>query len=72
VLSSIAVGAMPVAAATDVYVDPSLGPGMGTITGLGAWLSLSAPGYVMIFNDLSAKVASLSILLTMVQHNANG
>jgi hypothetical protein len=78
---SIAVGAMPVTAGTDVYVDPSLGPGMGTITGFGAWLSLSAKtslpllglsGYLMTFTDISSKVVSLDILFTMLLHNANG
>lgn len=80
-VSSIAVGAMPEAAATDVYVDPSLGPGMGAITGPGAWLSLSAKislpllglsGYLMTFTDILSKVVSLDILFTMVLHNANG
>jgi hypothetical protein len=54
---------------------------MGTITGFGAWLSLSAKtslpllglsGYLMTFTDISSKVVSLDILFTMLLHNANG
>ncbi|MEO0600587.1 MAG: amino acid permease, partial [Myxococcota bacterium] len=34
--------AMPIAGGTYIYVDRSMGPWVGTITGLGTWLSLVA------------------------------
>jgi len=73
--------AMPVAGGTYVYVDRSMGAWMGTITGLGTWLSLCAKtafalaglsGYLLYFTDISATVVSVSILVAMVALNLMG
>ncbi len=73
--------AMPVAGGTYVFVDRSLGPWMGTITGLGTWFSLSAKiafalvglgAYLQIFTDISPMYFSLSVLAILVTINILG
>ena len=73
--------AMPVAGGTYSYVERSLGPWMGTITGLGNWFTLSAKtafalvglgGYLTIFSDASPTTVSLSILAIMITLNILG
>ncbi len=73
--------AMPVAGGTYVYVERSMGPWMGTITGIGNWFTLSAKtafalvglgGYLTIFSNADPKTVSLSILLVMITLNILG
>ncbi len=73
--------AMPVAGGTYSYVERSLGPWMGTITGLGNWFTLSAKtafalvglgGYLTIFSDADPTTVSLSILAIMITLNILG
>ena len=73
--------AMPVAGGTYSYVERSLGPWMGTITGLGNWFTLSAKtafalvglgGYLTIFSDASPQTVSLGILGIMITLNILG
>jgi APA family basic amino acid/polyamine antiporter len=73
--------AMPVAGGTYSYVERSLGPWMGTITGLGNWFTLSAKtafalvglgGYLTIFSDANPTTVSLSILAIMITLNILG
>ncbi len=73
--------AMPVAGGTYVYVERSMGPWMGTITGLGNWFTLSAKtafalvglgGYLAIFSDADPRMVSLSILGLMITLNILG
>jgi amino acid transporter/mannitol/fructose-specific phosphotransferase system IIA component (Ntr-type) len=73
--------AMPVAGGTYVYVERSMGPWLGTITGLGTWFALSAKtafalvglsGYLVLFTDISPQMIALSILAAMVLLNMLG
>ncbi|MCP4807587.1 MAG: amino acid permease [Proteobacteria bacterium] len=73
--------AMPVAGGTYVYVDRSMGPWMGTITGLGTWISLSSKSafalvglgsYMVLFADLSPTAVALVILGLLLTLNALG
>jgi amino acid transporter/mannitol/fructose-specific phosphotransferase system IIA component (Ntr-type) len=73
--------AMPVAGGTYVYVERSMGPWMGTITGLGNWFTLSAKtafalvglgGYLTIFSDADPLLVSLTILAVMITLNILG
>jgi basic amino acid/polyamine antiporter, APA family len=73
--------AMPVAGGTYVYVERSMGPWMGTITGLGTWFSLSAKtafalvglgGYLVLFSTADPLLVSTSILLLMIVLNILG
>ncbi len=73
--------AMPVAGGTYVYVDRSLGPWMGTITGLGTWFSLSSKiafalvglgAYLRFFTDFSALQFSVIVLVCIVAINVLG
>ena len=73
--------AMPVAGGTYSYVERSMGPWMGTITGLGNWFTLSAKtafalvglgGYLTIFSDADPTTVSLVILGLMITLNILG
>ncbi len=73
--------AMPVAGGTYVYADRSLGPWIGTITGLGTWFSLSSKisfaliglgAYLRIFTDISPLSFSLAVLGLLVLINIVG
>jgi len=73
--------AMPVAGGTYVYVERSMGPWMGTITGLGNWFTLSAKtafalvglgGYLAIFSTADPVHVSLTILAAMIALNILG
>ncbi len=73
--------AMPVAGGTYVYVDRSLGPWMGTITGLGTWFSLSSKiafalvglgTYLRFFTDIPPLQFSLGVLSLLVLINVVG
>lgn len=73
--------AMPVAGGTYSYVERSMGPWMGTITGLGNWFTLSAKtafalvglgGYLTIFSDAEPMTVSLMILAVMITLNILG
>ncbi len=73
--------AMPVAGGTYSYVERSMGPWMGTITGLGNWFTLSAKtafalvglgGYLTIFSNANPLTVSLGILGIMITLNILG
>ena len=73
--------AMPVAGGTYVYIDRSMGPWMGTVTGLGTWLSLSSKSafalvglgsYLVLFTDLPVTWVSLAILGVLLLVNVLG
>ena len=73
--------AMPVAGGTYVYVDRSLGPWMGTITGLGTWFSLCSKiafalvglgTYLRFFTDFPPLYFSLGVLAVLVAVNILG
>jgi len=73
--------AMPVAGGTYVYVERSMGPWLGTITGLGNWFTLSAKtafalvglgGYLAIFSTANPLHVSLTILGIMITLNILG
>jgi amino acid transporter/mannitol/fructose-specific phosphotransferase system IIA component (Ntr-type)/nucleotide-binding universal stress UspA family protein len=73
--------AMPVSGGAYVYIDRSMGPWMGTITGLGTWFSLSAKtafalaglgAYLVLFTTLDPKLFALSVLGVLVVLNILG
>jgi amino acid transporter/mannitol/fructose-specific phosphotransferase system IIA component (Ntr-type)/nucleotide-binding universal stress UspA family protein len=73
--------AMPVAGGTYVYVDRSMGPWLGTITGIGTWLALSAKtafalvglgAYLVLFSSVPALPVALAILVALLSLNAVG
>ncbi len=73
--------AMPVAGGTYVYVDRAMGPWMGTITGLGTWVSLMAKtafalvglaAYLSILTGVPSKPFALVILVALVGVNMVG
>jgi amino acid transporter/mannitol/fructose-specific phosphotransferase system IIA component (Ntr-type)/nucleotide-binding universal stress UspA family protein len=73
--------AMPVAGGIYVYVDRAMGPWMGTVAGLGAWLALSAKiaftlvglgAYLALFWDASGQPVSLIVLAGLLAVNALG
>jgi APA family basic amino acid/polyamine antiporter len=73
--------AMPVAGGTYVYVERSMGPWMGTITGLGNWFTLSAKtafalvglgAYLTVFSNADPMSVSLTILGIMITLNILG
>ena len=73
--------AMPVAGGTYVYVERSMGPWMGTITGMGNWFTLSAKtafalvglgSYLTVFSDADPMTVSLTILAVMITLNILG
>ncbi len=73
--------AMPVAGGTYVYVDRAMGPWMGTIMGLGTWMSLLAKtgfglvgleAYVSMITGGSGQGIAMMVLLTMVGVNIIG
>ncbi len=73
--------AMPVAGGTYVYVDRSLGPWMGTITGLGTWFSLCSKiafalvglgSYLRFFTDIPPMQFSMGVLVLLVLVNILG
>ncbi len=73
--------AMPVAGGSFVYVDRSMGPWLGTITGLGTWFALSAKtafalvglgGYLVLFTSVPTLPVSLGILLLLLAVNFLG
>ena len=73
---------MPVAGGTYVYIERSLGPLMGTITGIGTWLSLSAKTafalvglrtYLVYFTSSANTLPiTIAILLLLLGLNAAG
>jgi basic amino acid/polyamine antiporter, APA family len=73
--------AMPVAGGSFVYVDRSMGPWMGTVTGIGTWFALSAKtafalvglgAYLVLFTDLPTLPVSMGILLLLLMVNLLG
>lgn len=73
--------AMPVSGGAYVYIDRSMGPWMGTITGLGTWFSLSAKtafalaglgAYLVLFTTLDPTLFALSVLGVLVFLNILG
>ncbi len=73
--------AMPVAGGSFVYVDRSMGPWMGTVTGIGTWFALSAKtafalvglgAYLVLFTDLPTLPVSLGILGVLLLVNLLG
>ncbi len=75
------VTAMPVSGGAYVYIDRSMGPWLGTITGLGTWLALSAKtafalvglgAYLVIFTDLPPLPFSLFVLGFLIFLNILG
>jgi APA family basic amino acid/polyamine antiporter len=73
--------AMPVSGGTYVYIDRSMGPWMGTITGLGTWFSVAAKtafalaglgAYLVLFTSLDPTLFALSVLGVLVLLNIVG
>jgi APA family basic amino acid/polyamine antiporter len=73
--------AMPVSGGSYVYVDRSMGPLMGTITGLGTWFSLAAKtafalaglgAYLAIFSAMDPLLFALGVLALMLGLNIMG
>lgn len=73
--------AMPVAGGSFVYVDRSMGPWLGTITGIGTWFALSAKtafalvglgAYLVLFSSLPPLPVSLAVLLVLLAVNYLG
>jgi len=73
--------AMPVSGGTYVYIDRSMGPWMGTITGLGTWFSLSSKtafalvglgAYLVLFTTLSPLLFALGVLSVLILLNIMG
>ena len=73
--------AMPVSGGAYVYIDRSMGPWLGTITGLGTWLAQSAKtafglvglgAYLVIFTDLPPIPFSMGVLAFLVFINLMG
>ena len=73
--------AIPVSGGTYVYVDRSMGPWLGTITGLGTWFSLSAKtafalaglgAYLAIFSAMDPVTFALGVLALMLALNVLG
>ena len=73
--------AMPVAGGTYVYVDRSMGPWLGTITGIGTWFSLSSKtafalvglgAYLVLFSSLPPLPVAVAILCGLLAVNAVG
>jgi len=73
--------AMPVAGGSFVYVDRSMGPWLGTVTGIGTWFALSAKtafalvglgAYLVLFTTLPTLPVSLGILLLLLLVNFLG
>jgi amino acid transporter len=73
--------AMPVAGGTYVYVDRSMGPWMGTITGIGTWFSLCCKtafalvglgAYLVLFTSLPPLPVSLAVLAFLLTVNILG
>ena len=73
--------AMPIAGGTYIYVDRSMGPWVGTITGLGTWLSLVAKtsfalvglgAYLQLFSAISTLPLAVTMLVGLVGLNLLG
>ena len=73
--------AMPVSGGSYVYVDRSMGPLMGTITGLGTWFSLAAKtafalaglgAYLAIFSAMNPQHFALGVLALILVLNILG
>ncbi|MEM6929182.1 MAG: APC family permease, partial [Myxococcota bacterium] len=73
--------AMPIAGGTYIYVDRSMGPWVGTITGLGTWLSLVAKtsfalvglgAYLQLFSSISTLPLAIVMLLGLIGLNLLG
>ncbi len=73
--------AMPVSGGSYVYVDRSMGPLMGTITGLGTWFSLAAKtafalaglgAYLAIFSAMDPSHFALGVLSLILVLNILG
>jgi len=73
--------AMPIAGGTYVYVDRSMGPWMGTVTGLGTWLSLVAKtafalvglgAYLHLFAEISTLPIAVVMLIGLMGLNILG
>ncbi len=73
--------AMPTSGGTYVYIERAFGPAMGTITGLGLWLSLLLKSsfalvgfgaYLSIFADLPLRSISLAFLSVVIFLNIMG
>jgi len=73
--------AMPVSGGTYIYIDRSMGPWMGTITGLGTWFSLSSKtafalvglgAYLVLFTTFSPLLFALGVLGVLVLLNIKG
>lgn len=73
--------AMPVAGGTYVYIDRSMGPLMGTITGIGTWISLSSKAavaliglgaYLVLFSDFPAIWVAVGVLAVLLAVNVLG
>ncbi|HHB51854.1 MAG TPA: amino acid permease [Saprospiraceae bacterium] len=73
--------AMPTSGGTYVYIERAFGPGMGTITGLGLWLSLLLKSsfalvgfgaYLSIFADFPLRGTALVFLAVVMFLNIMG
>ncbi len=73
--------AMPIAGGTYIYVDRSMGPWVGTITGLGTWLSLVAKtsfalvglgAYLQLFSSISTLPLAVTMLVGLIGLNLLG
>jgi len=73
--------AMPVSGGSYVFVDRSMGPWMGTITGLGTWIALAAKtafglaglgAYLAIFSSMDPLPFALAVLTLLLVLNILG
>ncbi len=73
--------AMPIAGGTYIYVDRSMGSWVGTITGLGTWLSLVAKtsfallglgAYLQLFSAISTLPLAIAMLVGLIGLNLLG
>jgi APA family basic amino acid/polyamine antiporter len=73
--------AMPVSGGAYIYVDRAMGPWMGTIAGLGTWLSLSFKtafqcvalgAYLVLFSDIPPMTFTLICLTALIGLNLVG